>query len=87
MGQYNIEFAPAVARQVGSIPRKQQMRIASKIDALASDPRPPGCVKLKGSEDIYRIRVGDYRILYQVRDEALLVLVVKVGKREIIYKR
>jgi mRNA interferase RelE/StbE len=83
---YRIEFAPAATRQLGSLPRKQKVRIASKIDALSSDPRPPGCVKLRGSEDIYRIRVGDYRILYQVKDDILLVLVVKVAHRGEAYK-
>jgi len=87
MALYAIEFAPAAARQLGSIPRKEQVRMASRIDALVSDLRPPGYVKLRGSEGIYRIRVGDYRVLYQVRDEALLVIVVKVGKRGLIYKR
>jgi mRNA interferase RelE/StbE len=87
MSRYRIEFVPAAVRQLETITRKQQVRIASKIDALASDPRPPGCVKLRGSRDIYRIRVGDYRILYQVKDDILFVLVIKVGKREKIYKR
>lgn len=87
MQGYRIEFAPAAARQLKSIPRKQQVRIASRINALAADPRPSGCVKLRGSEDIYRIRVGDHRILYQVKDDVLLVIVVKVGRRERIYQR
>ena len=87
MPRYRIELVPAAARQLKSLPRKQQVRIASKIDALVSDPRPAGCVKLRGSEDICRIRVRYYRILYQVKDDILLVIVVKVGKREKIYKR
>jgi mRNA interferase RelE/StbE len=86
MSRYRIELVPAAARQLGSLPKKQQVRITSKIDGLSSDPRPPGCVKLGGSEDIYRIRVGDYRILYQVKDDILLVLVVKVAKRGEAYK-
>jgi mRNA interferase RelE/StbE len=84
---YHIEFTPAALRQLGSLPRKDQVKIASKVDALGSDPRPPGCAKLRMSEDIYRIRSGDYRILYQVKDAALLVLVIKVGKRDEIYQR
>lgn len=86
MSRCRIEFVPAAARQLGSLPKKQQVRIASKIDALASDPRPAGCVKLRGSEDIFRIRAGDYRILYQVKDDILLVLVVKVTHRREAYK-
>jgi len=84
---YRIELAPAAVRHLESLPRKEQVRISGKITALASDPRPPGCAKLKDSEDIYRIRIGDHRVLYQVKDKVLLVLVVKVGKREEIYKR
>ena len=82
MSRYRIEFVPAAARQLGSLPRKKQVRIASKIDALASEPRPPGCVKIRGSEDIYRIRAGDHRILYQVKDGILLVIVVQVAHRK-----
>ena len=84
---YNIELTPAAVRQLESLPRKEQVRISGKISALASDPRPPGYAKLKGVDDIYRIRIGDHRVLYQVKDKVLLVLVVKVGKREEIYKR
>ena len=86
MSRYRVEFVPAAVRQLESITRKQQVRIASKIDALASDPRPAGCMKLKGSGDIYRIRVGDYRILYQVNEDILLVLVIKVAHRKEAYK-
>jgi len=84
---YRIELAPAAVRQLESLPRKVQVRISGKINALASDPRPPGCAKLRDSEDIYRIRIGDHRVLYQVKDKVLLVLVVKVGKRGEIYKK
>jgi mRNA interferase RelE/StbE len=83
---YRIEFAPASIKQLESLPRKVQVRIAAKINDLSSDLRPPGCAKLRDSEDIYRIRVSDYPVLYQVKDGVLLVLVVKVGKRERIYK-
>ena len=86
MPDYRIEFTPAAARGLESLPRKDLVRIAAKIEALTSDPRPPGCVKLKGSEDINRIRVGDYRVLYQVKDHILLVLVVKVAHRRDAYK-
>lgn len=87
MSPYRIELVPAAVRQFESLPRKVQVRIAGKIDALTSDARPSGCSKLKDYKDIYRIRVGEYRVLYQVKDEVLLILVVKVGKRGEIYKR
>ena len=61
-------------------------RLVAAMRGLASLPRPPGCDKLTGPEDLYRIRVGDYRIVYQVRDEVLLVLVVKIGHRREVYR-
>ncbi len=87
MSPYQIKLAPAAVRQFESLPKKEQIRIAGKINALSADPRPPGCAKLKDSENIYRIRAGGYRVLYQIKDEILLVLVVKVGKRGKVYKR
>ena len=84
---YRIELASSAIRQLESLSRKVQVRIAGKIDALTSDARPSGCSKLKDYKDIYRIRVGEYRVLFQVKDEVLLILVVKVGKRGEIYKR
>ena len=86
MATYRIEFAPAAVRQFGSLPVKIQRRVSTKIEVLASDPRPVGCRKLKGVDNIYRVRVGDYRLLYQVRDSILLVLVVSVKKRGDAYK-
>lgn len=87
MATYRLEFASAAVRQLGSLPVKIQRRVSTKIEVLATVPRPAGCRKLKGTDDIYRIRVGGYRILYQVRDDVLLVLVVSVRKRGEVYKR
>ncbi len=87
MSRYRIEFVPAAVRQFGSLPVKIQLRVRTRIEALGSDPRPAGYRKLKGADDIYRVRVGDYRVLYQVRDDDLLVLVVSVRKRGEVYKR
>ncbi len=60
--------------------------MAAKLRALAEDPRPRGCKKLAGREDIWRVRVGDYRVLYQILDDALLVLVVRVRHRKDVYE-
>ena len=62
-----------------------QTRISAAIDALATDPRPSGAKKLKGSE-FYRIRVGDYRIVYEIRNRQLVVLVIRIGHRKEIYR-
>jgi mRNA interferase RelE/StbE len=61
-------------------------RLVVAMRGLATDPRPPGCEKLAGVADLFRIRVGDYRIIYHIRDEALLVLVVKIGHRREVYR-
>jgi mRNA interferase RelE/StbE len=58
-----------------------------KIDDLANDPRPPGVKKLSAEEELYRIRVGNYRIIYAIQDDILLVTVVKVGDRKEVYRR
>jgi mRNA interferase RelE/StbE len=62
-------------------------RLRTAIDGLAPNARPSGCVKLAGAPDLYRIRVGDYRIVYQVRDDVLIVLVLSIGHRREIYRR
>jgi len=61
-------------------------RVGEAIRALAAHPRPPGCKKLAGNADYYRIRVGDYRVLYDVRDRDVLVLVIKTGHRREAYR-
>lgn len=62
------------------------MRLEPTIDRLVDDPRPRGTVKLKGEDELYRIRAGDYRIVYEVRDAALVVVVIKVGHRRDVYR-
>jgi len=62
-------------------------RLRAAIDGLAENARPSGCVKLAGAPDVYRIRVGDYRIIYQVKDAALIVLVLSIGHRGDVYRR
>jgi mRNA interferase RelE/StbE len=69
-----------------ALPQAAQARIASAIDALAGDPRPSGVTKLRGPEGFYRIRVGDYRVVYAIEDDVLLVLVVRVGHRREVYR-
>ncbi len=83
---YTVVVEKAVSRQIRRLPKEFHARIYSHLFALENDPRPPGCLKLQGEENVYRIRVGDYRILYEVRDEVLLVLVVKVAHRSDVYR-
>lgn len=76
---YAIELRPSVRRDLKTLPKEVLLRICRKIDSLSDNPRPHGVEKLAGSENSYRIRVGDYRVLYQIKDDLLLVLVVRVG--------
>jgi mRNA interferase RelE/StbE len=67
------------------MPRDSQRRIVAKIESLAENPRPHGAIKLVG-EDCYRVRVGDYRIIYAIADEKLVVIIVEIGHRREIYR-
>jgi mRNA interferase RelE/StbE len=85
---YRIEFKPAAVRAVAALPKPDQRRIRTGIDALAAEPRPPGTVALQGSPEAFlRIRSGDYRIIYLVQDRVLLVIVVTIGHRRDVYRR
>ncbi len=84
---HRIEVSPAAARQLKKIDRRVLPQIAEKSDSLASQPRPNGCEKLSGYDSLYRVRAGDYRIVYGVEDRLVLIVVLKVGNRAEIYKR
>jgi mRNA interferase RelE/StbE len=82
---YRLEFKPSAADALAKIPQRQRVRIAKKIDQLAANPRPRGAIKLEGTA-LYRFRSGEYRIIYQVDDDRLVVLVVRVGGRGDVYR-
>ena len=83
---YRVEFASRAQRMFRNLTADVQRRLDPALQGLKQDPRPPGCKKLSGDESVWRIRVGDYRIVYQIQDNELLVLVVKVGHRRDIYR-
>jgi mRNA interferase RelE/StbE len=83
---YEIRITPAAQKELERIPGKSRGRVEVAIVALAAEPRPPGSIKLRGLESTYRIRVGNYRVLYQVYDDELVVLVVKLGDRKDVYR-
>jgi mRNA interferase RelE/StbE len=84
---YRVLLRPPAQRFLRKLRDKSlTARLVAAMRELGSQPRPPGCEKLAGVEDFYRIRVGDYRIVYQIRDEVLLVLVVKIGHRREVYR-
>ena len=84
---YRIELTRAAERDLRGLSRDVLRRVDRKIQALSNDPRPHGSKKLEGSANTYRVRVGDYRILYEIEDTAILVLVVRVGHRREAYER
>jgi mRNA interferase RelE/StbE len=86
MGSYRLAFKQSVAKDLRAIPQGDVARILKRIESLADEPRPPGSEKLSGQER-YRVRQGVYRILYEIRDEDLVVLVVKVGHRREVYRK
>ena len=88
MASYRIVLKRSAARDIESIDRKKTRRlIISRIENLALNPRPPGCEKLSGRHDRYRLRQGSFRILYEIKDDELIVFVVKVAHRREVYKR
>ncbi len=83
---FAVEFLPSAVRQIESLPRSARRLVVEAIEALAGDPRPRQAKRLSGiPEGVYRLRVGDYRVLYQVRDDRLVVLVVRVADRREAY--
>ncbi len=86
MAAYQIAFTPVALRQLASLDAPTQRRVARRIEALGIDPRPAGAEMLKGGQGESRIRVGDWRVIYVVQHEKLLVLVIKIGHRSDIYR-
>lgn len=85
MAKYNITFKKSVAKDLRVIPNKDVSLILSLIDDLAVNPRGEGCIKLSG-QDSYRVRQGIYRIIYQIIEDRLIVIVVKVAHRADVYQ-
>ncbi len=85
MSEYRIEFRPAALRELRKIDRAVQPRLHGAIALLAQDPRPPASRQLRG-RDGYRLRVGDYRIIYTINDGILLIVIVTVGHRRDVYQ-
>ncbi|MDJ0762988.1 MAG: type II toxin-antitoxin system RelE/ParE family toxin [Myxococcota bacterium] len=83
---YAIEIGPAAERSLKKLSADIQKRIIKAILKLEKQPRPAGVKKLSGEDDIYRIRVRDYRVIYQIRDDVLVIVVVRVGHRRDVYR-
>lgn len=84
--RYDIEFRPAVLKSLEKLPRKDLVRLKGRIDELGADPPDPAVTKLKGDNPFHKIRVGDYRIIYEIQEARLVILVVKIGHRRDVYR-
>ncbi|MBI4289481.1 MAG: type II toxin-antitoxin system RelE/ParE family toxin [Chloroflexi bacterium] len=85
MAEYRIYFRDSVERDLKPIPKKDLKKIIHRVESLSTQPRPSGCEKLAG-QDRYRVRQGQYRIVYSVQDKELTVWIVKVGHRKDVYR-
>jgi mRNA interferase RelE/StbE len=85
MARYRVIVRKSVSKDLKGVPKKDVRRILSAIKSLADDPRPPGTKKLSGQER-YRLRQGNYRILYEIEDDRLIVCVVRLGDRRDVYR-
>ncbi len=85
MAKYSLVFKKSVAKDLRSIPKKDIKRILKCVELLRTDPRADGCIKLSGQER-YRVRQGVYRIIYEIQETELVIMVVKVAHRSVVYK-
>jgi mRNA interferase RelE/StbE len=83
---YRVLVAPSASRDLKRLDRSARDRVDRALDLLADEPRPPACKRLTGAGELYRVRVGSYRIVYEIRDDVLIVLVVRVGHRRDVYR-
>jgi len=83
---YAVIIKPLAIKVITALDRKRQRQVIQKIESLAGDPRPRHCRQLNSDKQVYRIRSGDFRIIYQVRDRQLIILVAKVGDRRDVYR-
>ena len=86
MAAYRVVLTPAAERQFAKLSSQAREMIAAALVALGGNPRPSGCAKLAGTEGLWRIRVRQYRVIYQILDDQLMVVVVKIGDRKEVYR-
>ena len=88
MARYRLLIKKSAAKELEAIAgKKDRQRIAERIRALADDPRPPGVEKLSGTNEKYRVRQGDFRIVYEIQDDVLIVYVVRIADRKDVYRK
>lgn len=84
---YKVDIGPKAGKFIRKQDKPIQQQIIRKLRELEKDPRPHGCKHLQGKKDLYRVRTGDYRIIYTIKDNQLLVLVVQIGHRKGVYRK
>ncbi len=85
--KYSVEFRPAVLKNLKRFPKKDLVKIRKKIEELGSNLPSPNITKMKGKNPFHKIRSGDYRIIYEIHDDKVIILIVKIGHRRDVYKR
>ncbi len=83
---YRVIIKPSAEKQLDRLPASARRRVVQALTAFRDDPRPPACTKLEGADDLWRIRVGQYRVIYTIQDEQLIVLVLRVAHRRDVYR-
>mgnify|MGYP001586252618 CR=1 FL=1 len=86
MAKYEVLISHSAEKILRTIPEKDKVRVTTAIEKLSIDPRPQGCRKLMGEISIYRVRVGVYRIIYEIEDSVLRILILKIGHRKDVYR-
>lgn len=84
--RYEVQISRRAVKALAALRRNEQLRIRAAIDLLSETPRPPNCVAIAGEHGTYRVRVGSYRIVYEIHDDILVVQVVRVGHRREVYR-
>ena len=84
---YSIQFRPAVLKSLKRFPKRELVRIKKKIEELGRNLPDPNITKMKGGKSFHKVRSGDYRIIYEIHEDILVILVVKVGHRKDVYKK
>ncbi len=88
MAGYELRITAVAAKELDGLPRRKDRRaVVGRILALAEEPRPSGCVKLSGGQELYRVRQGRYRIVYAIEDDHLVVIVIRIADRKEVYRK
>jgi mRNA interferase RelE/StbE len=85
VASYNLRIKPSAAKELEALPRKDRQRIITRVRKLSDEPRPSGCEKLSG-HNLYRMRQGNYRILYTIQDADSVIVIIAIGHRREVYR-